>query len=141
MTAPAQLRRDGRGATALEFAVVAGIFLPICLGILDAGLLLWTKGALQTTAALTARCAAIASPACTDIQQFAVTTAGSWVFPGIISKVDVNPAPSTVCIANVPFTMVTITTQYWAGMILPPPLNGNTLTSVAYFPAGVTPCS
>ncbi len=140
MTAPAKLRDDRRGATALEFALVASVFLPICLGILDAGLLLWTKGALQTTAALTARCAAIASPTCADIQQFAVTTAGSWVFPGIISKVDVSPAPSVVCIANVPFMTVSITTRYWAGTILPPPLSGKMLTSVAYFPASITPC-
>ncbi|MEA2741605.1 MAG: hypothetical protein QOH05_4912 [Acetobacteraceae bacterium] len=132
-------RRDG--ATAIEFALVAALFLPLCLAIFDAGLLLWTQGALQSTAALTARCAAIASPVCTNPQQFAVTTAGNWVFAGIISAVDVVPAPAVVCIAPVPFLKVTITSQYWAGTVLPPPLNGRTLTAVAYFPVAGAPCT
>jgi Flp pilus assembly protein TadG len=63
------LARERNGATALEFALVAGVFIPLSLGILDTGLLMWTKGTLQTTAALTARCAAIASPDCTDARQ------------------------------------------------------------------------
>jgi Flp pilus assembly protein TadG len=135
------LRRERSGAAALEFALVAGVFLPLCLAILDAGLLLWTKGALQSTASIAARCAAITSPDCTDAQQFAVTTAGSWIFPGIITKINVNPAPAVVCIASAPFMMVTITCQFWAGGVLPPPLNGKTLTSVAYFPVAAPPCA
>jgi Flp pilus assembly protein TadG len=135
------LLRERIGATALEFALVAGVFLPLCLAIFDAGLLLWTKGALQSTASLTARCAAITSPGCTDAQQFAVTNAGNWVFAGIITKVNVSPAPAIVCIASVRFMMVTITCQYWAGVVLPPPLNGHTLTAVAYFPVAPSACS
>ncbi len=130
-----------RGATALEFALVAGVFLPLCLAIFDAGLLLWTKGALQSTASLTARCAAIASPDCADAQQYAVTTAGNWIFPGIITKVDVSPAPSIVCLAGASFMKVTITCQFWAGALLPPPFNGKTLTSVAYFPVASPACA
>jgi Flp pilus assembly protein TadG len=135
------LAQQRSGATALEFAMIAGLFLPLCLGIFDSGLLLWTKGILQSTASLTARCAAISSPECTDVQQFAVTTAGNWMFPGIITKVDVNPAPGIVCIASVPFMMVTISCQFWAGGLLPPPLDRKTLTSVAYFPVAAAPCS
>jgi len=133
------LRQHG-GATAIEFALVAGIFLPLSFAILDAGMLLWTKGALQSVAANTARCAAIASTNCPDVQQFAVTSAGNWVFPGIIAKVDVSPAPAIVCISGASFMKVTITSRYWAGAVLPPPLNGVTLTSVAYFPVAAAPC-
>jgi uncharacterized membrane protein len=134
------LLRERTGATVLEFALVAGIFLPLCLAIFDAGLLLWTKGALQSVAALTARCAAISSANCADAQQYAVTNAGNWIFAGIVSKVDVTPAPVIVCVSHANFMKVTITSQYWAGAVLPPPLNGKTLTAVAYFPVAGAAC-
>ncbi len=140
MTGWGKLARGRSGATAVEFALVAGIFLPLCLAILDAGLLLWTQGALQSAASLTARCAAIASANCTDAQQFAVTTAGSWVFPGIIGKTNVSPAPAIVCISHMPYMKVTITSQFWAGGLLPPPFSNEALTAVAYYPTGATPC-
>jgi Flp pilus assembly protein TadG len=129
-----KLRRRRGGATAIEFALVAGLFLPLCFAILDAGLLLWTEGSLQSVAALTARCAAIASPSCANAlqaQTFAVNNL--WVFAGLITTANVS-APATVSISGVPFMKVTITCPYWAGTLLPPPLNGKTLTVVAYFP-------
>ena len=125
---------ERRGAAALEFALVAGLFLPLCLGILDAGLLFWTKGALQSTAALAARCVAIASASCPDPGAFAVTIAGNWIFPGIISKPDVTK--TTVCTSTVSYTKITITTKFWAGGLLPPPFNNRSLTVTAYHPAG-----
>jgi uncharacterized membrane protein len=141
MTRRRSLARERRGATALEFALVAGVFIPLSLAILDTGLLMWTKGALQSTAAITARCAAIASADCTDVQQFAVTTAGNWIFPGIIGKVDVSPAPAAVCIGSASYMKVTITSGFWAAGLLPMPFGGTTLTSVAYFPVAALPCS
>jgi Flp pilus assembly protein TadG len=135
-----KLPRKRGGATAVEFALVAGVFLPLCMAIFDAGLLLWTKGALQSTAALTARCAAITSPLCTTPQQFAVTTAGNWIFPGIITALNVVPTPAVVCISPSSFMKVTIVCQYWGGALLPPPLNGLTLTAVAYFPVAAAAC-
>lgn len=135
-----RLWRDRAGATALEFGLVAGIFIPLCLGILDTGLLMWAKGTLQSTAALTARCAAITSPDCTDARQFAVTMAETWIFPGIITNLDVTPAPAIVCVAHAPFMLVTITCKFWAGTVLPYPLNGKALTAIAYFPVAAAPC-
>lgn len=134
------LARRRSGATAVEFALVACIFLPLCFVILDAGLLLWTKGSLQSVAALTARCAAISSANCTNVAQFAVTRAGHRVFPGIITTANVTPTPATVTLSGSCFMKVTITCPYWAGVFLPPPLNGITLTVVAYFPVKAAPC-
>ena len=57
------LLANRRGAAALEFALVMLAFLPLCLGTMEAGLLLWAHNALQTSANLTARCVAISSPA------------------------------------------------------------------------------
>ena len=135
MTRQRNLRNARRGAAALEFALVAGIFLPLCLGIIDAGLLFWTKGALQSTAALAARCAALASAICADTQQFAVTTAGNWIFPGIIGKADVSSA--TVCTSHVSYVRITITSRFWAHGLLPAPFSNETLTATAYHPAGI----
>jgi hypothetical protein len=140
MTCLGGLRRSLNGSTAIEFAMVAAVFLPLCLAILDAGLLMWTQGTLQSTASLTARCAALTSPLCTNPRQFAVTTAGNWVFANIITLANVTPVPAVVCVAHVSFMMVTITCPYWAGTILPPPLNGRTLTAVAYFPVAGAAC-
>jgi Flp pilus assembly protein TadG len=140
MTGLQRLLDNRAGATALEFALVAGIFLPLCLATFDAGLLLWTQGVLQSTAALTARCAALSSPNCTNVQQFAVTSAANWIFSGIISNANVTPAPAIVCISHSNLMMVTITCPYWAGVVLPPPLNGKTLTAVAYFPVAGAAC-
>ena len=132
------LRRARSGSTAVEFALIAGVFLTLCMGILEAGLLMWTQGALQSTASLTARCAAIASPDCTTgatpgTPQYAVAAAKSWVFSGIISNSNVV-STTTACTSGVIYQKVTITSTYWAGSLLPPPLNGKTLTAVAYFP-------
>jgi Flp pilus assembly protein TadG len=140
MTFGRRLSQDRRAATALEFALVGGIFLPLCLAIFDAGLLLWTQAALQSTADLTARCAALSSPNCTNVQQYAVTNAGNWVFAGIISSVNVTPAPAVVCVTHQNFMKVTISCPFWAGTVLPPPLNGKTLTAVAYFPVAGAAC-
>jgi Flp pilus assembly protein TadG len=135
-----RLRYDNEGSAAVEFALVAALFLPLCLASIDAALLLWTKGVLQSTAALTARCAAISSSNCTNVQQFAVTTAGTWLFPGIITTANVMPAPVTVCVSHLEYMMVTISCSFWAAAVLPPPLNGMTLSTVAYFPVGTTAC-
>jgi Flp pilus assembly protein TadG len=128
---------DRSGSSAVEFAIVASIFVPLCLGALDAGLLLWTKGILQSTAARTARCAAIGPTACSDVQQFAVTTAGNWAFPGIIAKTDVAQ-PVSMCISSTQVTKVTITCAYWAATIMPAPFASKTLTVVAYFPTATS---
>jgi len=140
MTRLGNLRRNQSGAFAIEFAIIAAVFVPLCLAIVDAGLLMWAQGTLQSTAALTARCAALTSPLCTNPQQFAVTTAGNWVFPNIITVANVTPTPAIVCVAHLSLMMVTITCPYWAGTVLPPPLNGRTLTAVAYFPVAGAAC-
>jgi len=128
------LRRRRGGATTVEFALVAVIFLPLCLAIFDAGLLLWTKGSLQSVASLTARCAAISSANCPNAQTFAVTSAGTWVVPGIVSNANVTLTPGA-CTSHVSLMQVTIVCPYWAGLVLPPPLNAKTLTVSAYFPS------
>jgi hypothetical protein len=71
---------EPRAAAAHEFAMIASVFVLLCLAFLDVGLLLWNKGVLQHVAGGAARCAAIASAACSNLPQFAVTSANNRSF-------------------------------------------------------------
>lgn len=60
----ARFRADRAGATALEFALVAGPFILLLLGSLEFGRVLWSQHSLQQVAGAAARCAAIPQPSC-----------------------------------------------------------------------------
>jgi Flp pilus assembly protein TadG len=135
-----RLHRERRGSTAVEFAIIAGVMLPMLFGIVDLGLLMWTHNALQSTAALTARCIAIGSSLCAaNPAQFAVTTAGQWIVPGIIStgQVTINTA-ATSCNGSAgtsgPFVTVAIVSTYWGSNVLPPPFAATTVSVTSCFP-------
>jgi Flp pilus assembly protein TadG len=131
----ATLRAARRGATAVEFALVAGVALLLIFAVIELGLLMWTKNALQYTAAAAARCAAMGSPGCTNAQQYAVTQAGNMVFSGIVQTSDVTVGAATTCHgASGKFQVVTITAGYWAAASLPLPFNGITLQATGCYP-------
>ncbi|HEX4367501.1 MAG TPA: TadE family protein [Rhodopila sp.] len=137
---PRRLRGERQGSTAVEFAIIAGVMLPLLFGTVDLGLLMWTHNALQSTAALTARCIAIGSSACSaNPAQFAVTTAGQWIVPGIINtgQVTINTA-ATSCNGAAgslgPFVTVAIVSSYWASGVLPPPFAATNVHVTACFP-------
>lgn len=112
---PGRLAADCRAATAIEFALCGSLFLLLVIGFFELGLALWMMGALQSAAALTARCAAIGSSDCPDPQQFAVSTAQSWTFWSVISRDEVSVASSSTCngVAGT-FERVTITCPFCA---------------------------
>jgi Flp pilus assembly protein TadG len=94
------------GATAIEFALVAPMFLALVFGTLEFGRLLWTEQALQETAIAGARCVAIAqgsnptkSP-CASGGSYSSTTAISYI-QGVASgwglslpSADITPTPA-----------------------------------------------
>jgi Flp pilus assembly protein TadG len=131
------LRRDCHGTTAVEFALIAGVLLPMLFGILGLGFLMWTHNALQSTAALTARCVAIGSSLCSpNPAQFAVNTAEQWIVPNIITtgQVTINNAAASCNGAVGSFVTVTITSSYWAADILPQPFAATVLQVSACSP-------
>jgi Flp pilus assembly protein TadG len=65
----AHLRRDERGASALEFSILAIPLLAFMFGILEFGRAMWTEEALQSTASTVARCVGL------QIQQRAAISA------------------------------------------------------------------
>ena len=134
-----RLRRDRRGAQALEFAVIAAVFFPVSFAILELGLLLWTQNAMQSAAAMAARCGAIGSADCADVADYAAKAVGEWVVPDQIDKSEVtvnkagscNGAPGTA-------TIVTIAHQFWSGITLPAPFNSPLITVTACFPSSAS---
>src|SRR5262245_54631685 len=53
------LRDDTRGATIVEFALTVPFFLLLTFGLIQAGLLLWTKAGLQHGVEVATRCASV----------------------------------------------------------------------------------
>jgi len=90
---------------------------------------------LQSTADLTARCAAIGSANCTDPQQFAVDTAGAWVFSGIIASSDVTVQANGACNGmSGTFATVTIDCKFWSNGTLALPFRAIPLVVSACYP-------
>lgn len=58
------LGRAANGATLVEFALVAPVFLALLFGTLEFGRALWTQQALQETAIAGARCMALPQSGC-----------------------------------------------------------------------------
>lgn len=115
----------------------------VTFGIVETGLLWWLKSGMQVTASLTARCGAIgytyntSNFICTNTsttQNYAVSTAQSWLFPNAImaNNVTVNALVHCNGLAG-NFFKVSITSNFF--QFLPPPLgNYASLSTNACFP-------
>lgn len=136
-----RLRRDTRGASTLEFALLAsGILLPLSFAIIGAGAILWTESSLQATAAFAARCGAIGGPQCSGgtsgVQSYAVSTAANWIVSGMITTANVlvNGAATNCTAVSGNVEIVEITTSYFSTTLLPPPFGGRVIDVCAYYP-------
>jgi Flp pilus assembly protein TadG len=135
-----------RATTSIEFAIICAVLVPLSFAIIEGGLLLWTQGAMQSTAALVARCVAIgssvASSPCNttnNAKSYAVTTANTFVpIPGLFTTSNVSITTVTKCPAgtgaNGNFQMVTITSNFWSGLSLPTPWGNQNLSVTACYP-------
>jgi Flp pilus assembly protein TadG len=136
-------RRDKRGSTAVEFAVVGWMLCMVTFGIVETSLLWWLKTGMQAAAAAAARCGAIgytyntSNFLCTNTtttQNFAVTTAQNWTYTPIIvnGDVTVNGKVTSCNGFTSDFFSVHIAHTFFA---LPPPLgNYTTLSTTACYP-------
>lgn len=122
-----------RATTAVEFALVAPVLFVLIFGALELGLVWWTKNALQVTAAMTARCTALAS--CSDPVSYAVSSASTWAMPTLITKSDVTYATNTTCYGGADvYAKVTIASSFLGGVLLPPPLSNLSFSVSACYP-------
>jgi len=137
-----RLWRCRRGVTAVEFALVGPTLLLFTFGIIEAGLLFWMKGGLQSVAALTARCAAIgyvsATTTCTNAtatQNYAIGSANTWIMPGVITAANITltSAAATCNTVAGKFFIVQITSTYLASGFLPAPFSSKNVTVTACY--------
>ena len=133
---PTSLMRHTGGATSLEFAIVSSALFLLLFGCIEGGLMMWTRGTLQSVAAQTARCAAIASPLCSSPQQYAVNLARSWLGTPLIAAADVTITTPSTCgsgSASGTFQKVSIAAASWVGAITYP-FGAHSVNVTACFP-------
>ena len=135
------------GTTAVEFALVAPIFLMFVFGVVEFGRLLWTQQALQETAIAGARCMAIAqgttqnspcasggSYSSTITTSYIQTVASGWGLTIPSSGVSLNS--SATCAGTAGFSQVTLTSNFVTVVpqIVLLPAGGKSLSATACYP-------
>lgn len=123
------------GATLVEFALVAPVFLALLFGALEFGRALWTQQALQETAIAGARCMALPQTNCaTDTTTFIQQVASQW---GVsLTSANITPNNNTSCGGTSGFSQVSLTftfTSVVAGLV-GIPSGGVPLRATACFP-------
>ena len=112
----------------------------ILLGIIEVGLMMWTRSTLQMVAAQIARYPAIVSSLCAHgAAQYAVSLAEQWLPTHAFTTSDVVvSATSTYYGASEIFEAVTISAPVWTGGLVYPisggPISGGSQTLQACFP-------
>jgi len=135
------------GTTAIEFALVAPIFMMFLFGIIEFGRLLWTGQGLQETAISGARCMAIAqgttqSSACasggtyssTTTNSYIQTIASGWGLSIPSSAITLNNAAT--CGGTAGFSQVTLTSTFVTAVpqLVLLAAGGTSLTATACYP-------
>ena len=76
---------DRRGTTALEFAIIAPVFLALLFAAIEYGRLFWTLQAMQLASDKTARCVASGNSVCSSASTYAINTAAGYGATGLTS--------------------------------------------------------
>lgn len=61
-----KLMQHSGGATAVEFAFTAPLFLMLAFGLIDGGMALWTQSGLENAVEAASRCASVNTTTCSD---------------------------------------------------------------------------
>ncbi len=138
------------GATAVEFALVAPMFLMLTFGAIEFGRVLWTEQALQETAIAGARCMAIAQTihtaqntgSCASSGAFSATNTNSyienvasgWGLSLTASNITLNPSATSGACAGL--SQVTLTSTFTSVVpnLVKLSSGGLTLTASACYP-------
>ena len=137
-----KLRRACGGATAVEFALVAPVFLALVFGVIEYSRLLWTEQALQQAAIDGARCMAIPQTACASSGSYNATNTTSHIqqvgsqWGVLIPTAGISLSANTACGGTTGFSQVTITTTFTSPVpqLVQLALGGTSLTATACYP-------
>ena len=119
---PHFIRYDKRGASAVEFALLAPVLLAFIILLIEGGRMQWTQQVIQEVASNAARCMALGTTDCAstaEIQSYARRRSSGW---GVsLANATITPAANQTCNSIVGMNRVTITLPYStvAGNLLP----------------------
>lgn len=137
-----RFKTDSSGASAVEFAILAGPLILLLFGSLEFGRLYWTRQALQETAIAGARCMGVKQPGCATDGAYSFALAAEFIKDlaeerGLaLSDSDLSLDPNTTCSGLSGFSSVTINFTFQTP--LPPFIaalaDGMELSATACFP-------
>jgi Flp pilus assembly protein TadG len=140
------LLRDRRGVAALEFALVSIPLMMLAFGTIEFGRLLWTRQALETTAAEVARCIGVLSSSCAsggvyssgNTTTYAESVASGWGVTLTSTNLTLTASASSGGCSGLGKTLAEVTINYTFETAVPgllPMLSGGSaLTGHACFP-------
>jgi Flp pilus assembly protein TadG len=134
-----RLFADRRGVTAVEFALVAPVFLMFMFLIIDGARAMWTYQTLQQVATATARCAGLGVTTCdssAEVKSMAVNRAIAFGVPLAASAVTLTTGATCQSMAGM--TRVTITTSYQGATTKLLPSAISALTAESCFPTATS---
>lgn len=135
MTRIRLITADSRGASAVEFALLAPVFLMFLFGLIETSRLIWTSQVVQQSAFKAARCYALEASGCesaADVKSYAVAQAAAG---GItLAASAVTPQTNATCNSVSGQSAVTITTQFTTAVPNLLPMLNKQISSEACFP-------
>ena len=128
------LRMDRRGASVIEFALLAPIFIMMLIGAIEGGRMMWTRQTLEEVAQSTARCMGVYQGCGTDsaARTYAANRATDYGITTTTSNVTVNQAAT--CKGQADSKLVTITNQFDSALIGFLPASSARISVSACFP-------
>lgn len=109
-------RACGKGATAVEFALVAPLFLIMVLGVVEMGRVMWIKGAMQNAAEQTTRYFMVTNSACTSDLAACITSLRTYATARLaeagMNTADFTVTPNETTISSVTYMEITVTYDF-----------------------------
>lgn len=136
MRLPRRFAGSCQGATSIEFAMLGGLFMLLCLFILELGMVFLTKRDLQAAAVQAARCAAITSPLCLNPRSYAAALLDGSVMKALIGTPVIVVETGSKCgNAAGQFSKVTLKAEAGHMQLLLPLFSDVLLSASACYPS------
>jgi len=130
-----RLLRNIDGVTALEFALVAPVFMMFMFLVIDGARVTWTYQTLQEVAANSARCAALSVPGCKTADEVKTHAVARAAASGVkLSAASVTMTTAQNCLSMPGMTKVAIASSYQGATTKLLPSSVSTLATESCFP-------
>ncbi|MFC0684067.1 TadE/TadG family type IV pilus assembly protein [Novosphingobium clariflavum] len=129
-----RLRRDTRGATLIEFAIVGPVLIFMLIGLIETGRFLWSQHVLKDVAYATVRCMSVSADCATSQTRLAYA-ANRAANEGLrVAASNVTITENTACKGLTGANRVAITIPYSSALTGFIPAAPTTLSAEACFP-------